>query len=258
MTEPFFARLKKYFASVGKVLRGDAEAASIFPDTYDKGLSRERAYIESLKRHVPSSCNVFLGGFLFDLKGHESKQIDVIITNDLCPRFDFPPAEGKSFACVDGTIAVASIKSKLDSCHLKEALSNLASIPEKEPLADRLPPGLIIEGYWDWPFKIIFATQSASGESVAAALAAFYNEHSSIPPSHRPNLIHVAGQYNIIRANREFHSTRAGTELPEHSFHFQSDKSDAFALFYALSQIQQIGLASRYLNYRYTGILNQF
>ncbi len=65
---------------------------------------------------IPSKCNVFLGGFLFGEDGDESKQLDVIISTDTSPKYDFHNSggKGKSFAPVEGCLGVASIKSFLD------------------------------------------------------------------------------------------------------------------------------------------------
>ena len=106
MTQNFFLRLRKYFDRVGAVLRGEAESASIFPNTADIGMSRERVYSEFLRLHAPSKCNVFLGGFLFDMQGTESRQLDVIITTDTTPRYDLHNRDGagKSFSPVEGTL----------------------------------------------------------------------------------------------------------------------------------------------------------
>ena len=70
------------------------------------------------------------------MDGQESKQIDVIVTADVCPQFNFlnRDGQGPTFSCVDGTLAVASLKSNLDSTQLYNALDNLASIPPKLPL----------------------------------------------------------------------------------------------------------------------------
>jgi len=116
--QPFFERLNKYYSNIGEVLRGQKTAASVFPNATDIGTSRERVYAEMLKQHVPSSCNVLFGGFLFDLEGQESKQIDIIITNDSSIRYNLPGDgdNGKSFACIDGTIGIVSVKSTLPLC----------------------------------------------------------------------------------------------------------------------------------------------
>ena len=44
MAREFYIRLRKYYQRVAEVLRGDAEAASVFPNTTDIGQSRERIY----------------------------------------------------------------------------------------------------------------------------------------------------------------------------------------------------------------------
>src|SRR5688500_18060979 len=87
-------QLRNYYLAVAKILRGEADAASVFPNTTDIGMSRERVYKEFLKQHAPSKCNVFLGGYLFDEDGAASKQLDVIITTDTTPRFDLHNKDG--------------------------------------------------------------------------------------------------------------------------------------------------------------------
>jgi len=89
MTQTFFDRLRAYYTKVAEVLRGEADATSIFPNPTDIGTSRESIYKEFLKQHLPSKCNVFLGGYLFDDDGAESKQLDIIITTDTTPCFNF-------------------------------------------------------------------------------------------------------------------------------------------------------------------------
>ena len=66
MNDEMFKRLKHYFYSVADGLRADAAKASIFSNPSDIGVTREMAYVKFLAKHVPSKCNVRLGGFLFD------------------------------------------------------------------------------------------------------------------------------------------------------------------------------------------------
>ncbi len=74
MDGQFFHRLREYYLNVAAVLSGEAKIASIFPNTTDIGMSRECVYIDFLKQHVPSKCNVFLGGFLFGEDGFNKKK----------------------------------------------------------------------------------------------------------------------------------------------------------------------------------------
>lgn len=168
MPQNFFTRLRDYYLQVAEVLRGEADAASIFPNTTDVGMAREKVYANFLKEHAPSKCNVFLGGFLFDLNGIESKQIDVIVTTDTAPRFNFHNQEGggKSFSPVEGTLCVASIKSNLDKQQLFDALDGIASIPPCQDLGKRVPLTYKVRDYDDWPYKIVYATEGLTGTTI--------------------------------------------------------------------------------------------
>jgi len=204
---------------------------------------------------------VGFGGFLFSQDGNESKQIDILITNEATLQFNFHNKDGigKSFACVDGCIGIVSVKSSLDSSALTDCLFNIASIPDKQPLY--AAPLIKINGYDDWPYKIVYASNGISLESLLESLNGFYHEHSEIPFIKRPNLIHVARKYVIVRVSPEGDTTRDGTALTPHSFYPMSGgltfaSADAFALFYAVSRIQGIASASRYVRYNYNHLLD--
>ncbi len=258
MAKKFYQRLQKYYSNVGKVLKGDANAASIFPNTTDIGMCRERIYGEVLKLHLPSSCNTYYGGFIFDIEGNESKQIDLIISNDKSIQFNFLNQDnsGKSFACIDGCVAVASIKSNLNSAELIDSLENLASIPNKVPLEGKVNPFFNISNYGDWPFKIVYASDGISSEAVECEIKKFYIKNPEIPIYKRPNLIHVAGKYLFIRAN-ENATTRDGTPLKANTFHCQTEFVDEFGLPYAVTKIQEISTSSNQIIFRYNEIIGK-
>jgi len=256
MPKAFYERLQSYFSQVGKVLKGEADSASIFPNTTDIGISRERVYAEVLKKHLPSSCNVFLGGFIFDLDGKESKQIDVIISNEQSVRFDFhnEDGSGKSFSCIDGCIGVVSVKSNLSSNELIDCLENFASLPDKRPLEGRHNPLLEIKQYEEWPYKVVFATNSASLETIFRTLDIFYTTHPEIPYYKRPNIIHVAGQFLIIRVGVDGGTTREGGQLTPHSFHCQTHFPDEFGIPYVVGQMQKISTTTNHMVYSFDDV----
>lgn len=107
------------------------------------------------------------------MAGDESRQIDVVVTST-SPFDDLHNKDraGKTFACVDGTVAVALLKSFLDATELSDALENLASSPEKQPIYGRMNPLLSLqpEEYDDWPFKIIYAPKGISAEALTQRL----------------------------------------------------------------------------------------
>ena len=190
MAQNFYTRLREYYLKVAGVLRGEADAANIFPNSGDIGVAREQVYAAFLRQHVPSKCNVFLGGYLFHEDGSESKQLDVIVTTDTAPRFDFhnPDGKGKAFSPVEGTLGVASIKSKLDKTTLFEVLEGIASIPPMESLEDRVPPTIRIPNYDDWPYKIIYASNGIGMQTLLGHIQNYYAQHPNIPINRRPHI----------------------------------------------------------------------
>ena len=258
MSTPFYARLKEYFTDVGKVLRGDAEAASIFPNSTDIGVSRERIYAEFLRQHAPSKCNVLFGGFLFHENGSESKQVDLIVTTDTCPQFNFHNhnGDGKTFACVEGTLACASIKSSLDKAQLENSLANMASIPPTGSLQDRVLPLLRISDYDDWPFKIVYASKGLDAVTILGHIHVYYADHPEIPESRRPNLIHVAGQYLIYRA-RGTETLDGKRQLKRGEFVILGGCPDVQAIIWTLDGIQTRASLASYIMFKYDFIKNK-
>lgn len=210
----------------------------------------------SLRHHLPSSCNILFGGFLFGVDGQESKQLDVIVTSHVCPQFNFMNRDGsgKAFACVDGTLAVVALKSNLDSTQLVDALQNFASLPPKKPVS--AAPFVEINDYSDWPYKIIYSPRGVSIGTVMTSLEDYYARNPAIPYSRRPNLIHVAGSFNIIRVPKGGGRTRKGQPLAENGFYPDPDASDAFSLLTAVENIQERAVMSQYIAFAYWELRN--
>ena len=263
MAKDFFTRLREYYLKVAEVLRGDADIASVFPNTTDTGIAREKIYVEFLRQHVPSKCNVFLGGFLFHDDGTESKQLDVIVTTDTAPRFDFhnPDGSGKSFSPVEGTLGVVSIKSNLDKKRLFDALDGIASIPPTKSLKNRVSFVVKILDYDDWPYKIVYASNGLEGQTILEHVLSFYAEHPDIPINRRPNLIHVAGKYVIFRVVKGMTvKSFPGDpgEKPEiGTFHLIARDPDLQAIIWALNGLQQKAAASMQIFFSYGDLINK-
>lgn len=258
----FHVRLRKYYLKVAEVLRGEAGAAAVFPNTTDVGVARERIYADFLKQHAPSKCNVFLGGFLFHMDGTESKQLDVIVTTDTAPRYNFYNRDGggKSFSPVEGTLGVASIKSTLDKAQLHDSLGGIASIPPTEPLGNRIPSILKISNYDDWPYKVVYASDGLTADTILAHLNNYYFANPHVPISRRPNVIHVAGKYVIFRAEPGMNAyDRAASQsipLKPGSFHVFSADPDLQAICWVLSGLQTRATASTHILFRYDDLID--
>lgn len=258
MSGTFYKRLKSYYQTIGEILHHQAEISAVYPNPTDKGYFRETIYSEFLKNHLPSSCNIVLGGFLFDLNGNESKQLDVIVTNSTCLRYRLPVNHIiKEFACTEGSLAVISVKSDLDSRGLIDTLDNLASIPPNQSLEGRVSPLMSIPNYADWPYKIVYAHKGTSIEALHQSLNKFYLERTSIPITRRPNLIHVNRKGCIIRIPPGGGKLRNGDMVPEHTFHPMNDPTNAYALMCAIQNIQLNSIASNHIIFNYNSMLDQ-
>lgn len=265
MAENFFVRLQSYFEKVGAVLRGEADSASIFPNPTDVGMSRERVYIEFLRQHAPSKCNVFSGGFLFDMQGMESRQLDVIVTTDTAPRYDFHNRDGsgKSFSPVEGTLGVVSIKSTLNKKELEDALRGFASIPRTSSLAGRVSLGVEVLHYDDWPYKILYASAGISATTLVRHLEEFYEANASIPYTRRPHIIHVAGKYIVVRVvpNVVLRWAQApDSKAPrpaDGTFHLITRSPDLQGILWVLHSLQQYAQASTEISFSYGELVNE-
>lgn len=263
MAGPFFSRLRSYYLNVGAVLRGEANAASVFPNATDVGASRERMYAEFLRQHAPSKCNVVFGGFLFAEDGSESGQLDVLVTTDTTLRFDFHNSDGlgKTFSHVEGTLAVASIKSTLNKAELFDALSGIAKIPPTTSLDGRVSFTFSIKNYDDWPYKIVYASDGIAGPTLLQHLADFYAENSHIPMARRPNVIHVSGKYVIFRVTAGMsmwdEDKQESVPLKVGSFHPFTKDSDLQGMLWVLEALQERASASTHIIYSYGELMNQ-
>ncbi|WP_186192481.1 DUF6602 domain-containing protein [Burkholderia gladioli] len=263
MAQNFFDRLREYYMRVAEVLRGEAGAASVFANTTDIGISRELSYAEFIKQHAPSKCNVFLGGFLFDEDGLESKQLDIIITTDTAPRFNFhnKDGSGKSFSPVEGTLGVVSVKSTLNKVELFDALVGISSIPPTRSLDGRVNTLLKIAGYDDWPLKVIYASKGIAPDTLFAHLNEFYTQNSAIPLNRRPDFIHVAGSCLIARvqSGMSLHDRSTGVAQPLSigTYRLITTDSDLQAIVWTINQLQQNATVSTHILYSYGSIINK-
>ena len=259
--ENIFIKLKEeYFKPIGLVLKGKADVASIFPNRPDIGSSREKVYCEFLKQHLPSQCNINYGGFLFNYDGLESKQIDLFVTTDSIPQFNFHniESEGKTFAPVEGTAAAITIKTKLDKNQLIEALDNLRSIPISKKERIKLPPYFKLpEDIDDYLlYKIIFAFDSIGSDSIKEILDDYF-ETNKVPISRRPNLIHIAGKYSIVRAVGDNLTYSDGKTVPVGNYVCYENEPDVIGLLHAILGIHESSYCFNHIIVVHQDLLNK-
>lgn len=262
MKQGIYTRLKEYYLQVSAALQGDAKAASIFPNSTDKGFAREAIYSEFLKQHIPSKCNVFYGGFVFGSDGSESNQLDIIINSDTSPRYDFLKKDtAKSFCHVEGAIGVVSIKSKLDKKELYDALSGIASIPK--PCEDDITvlPPITLNPNSDWPLKVIYASDSISGETIVGHFEDYYKEHPNLEHWQKPHIIHVAGKLFGIRTTDGVghydHELKSSQKPLPGDFNFYIHDADTQALMWVVENIHWRSSISNFLIHNNGNLINK-
>jgi hypothetical protein len=79
--------LISYFQDYANDLQSAAHRAGILDNKLDIGTQREDILGDFLYRHLPKRCEIIKGGYIFDLSENKSKQMDLIVTNDLTLQF---------------------------------------------------------------------------------------------------------------------------------------------------------------------------
>ena len=257
MTPDVFDQLTEHYILIAQELRSQARQAQLLSNSTAVGTEREEVYRSILERHVPKVCDVFLGGYLFDVRGNSSAQIDVIVTSGPTPRFQMSSGN-RYIAPLEGTIAVAEIESQLNKDSLGGALRNCASIPPMPDSKGILAPFLKLPGeIWaDIPYKIIYAYNGVSADTLYHHITEFYSDNSHIPESRRPNIIHVLEKYMIARMVPGMQVTGSDGSADSHQpetgqFKLFLTGSDASALGWILLNIQEKAFLSNHLLYKY-------
>ncbi len=156
---------------------------------------------------------------------------------------------------MDGCIGVASIKTELTTATLHDALANLASIPEKQRLArDQYTPGITLDAYPEFPYKILFAFRGVSGATVQDGLNRYYAEHPDVPVHRRPSLVHVAGQYAIFR-NVKAEFQLGGVPVCSQDFYRLEQNPDVLAFANAVMTMQQSAWTLQHVNLNHAPLM---
>lgn len=244
MSTDIFSDLKSYYIQVAQNLIAEAKQAALLVNPTGVGTEREEVYREFLERHLPKTCDVFLGGYVFDVKGNASKQIDVIVTSINTPAFQLPN-QSRSIAPLEGTIAVAEIKSKLDKANLCSALENFAAIPRMPDSKGIVSPQIRVpqQRWTDIPYKIILAYDAIEKERLYEHIWEFYEVNGHVPLERRPNIIHVLGRYMVVRITPDMRilesdgtPTTEPIKVGQYSWFYPN--SDILAIAWTLNAIQ--------------------
>ena len=257
MSTSAFPAMARYFKSIVDELISEAQQAGFLQNPTAVGTGREEIYRRLLERHLPSTCEVFRGGYVFNAQGKGSKQIDVIVTAGPTPRFEILP-KLQAIAPLEGTIAVAEVKSKLDKKQLLLALDNLASLPKINAPEDALAQYIKVgpDFWWDWPYKVIFAYDGIDKEAVNKYVSDFYKDNPNIDLERRPSLIHVLGKYIYVRKKSNVKILNAdGSEIsnppPPGGYAFCDIAADVSAMAYMFTELQHRTFVANHMIWKY-------
>ncbi len=225
--------IRDYFNSLADVLAAGSKSASFSHHRPDSGANREDLLINLLNDHLPDRLKAFAGGKIVNLEGKLSKQIDVIVKNDLFPRFD---QHGKSCVITESVAGVISVRSHLDTTGLIETIENVASVPRFSDVTLSLSNSSIVrnglqsEFVTNWPFRAIFAYDSIDSDTLYKHALTYYNAHAARIGVF-PEMI-VVNKKICIRFLRNGGTRSDGTPLPVNSMNpvLLSDKTQGYPI----------------------------
>ena len=267
MENGFYIDLKKYLEDSVERLRFEAKQSGIFDNSSDLGSEREEIYQSFLKKHLPKQCDIHTGGYLFNLEGKKSKQIDIIVTSGNTPKFQINNNK-KSICPIEGTVGVFEIKSTLNKELVVKALKNIGSIPDitthisPSPFLNRGGGKQLLH---DFPYKVIFSFDSAlEAETLTKHVNDFYAEnHNEIPMEKRPNMIHVLGKYVLVRRDRVLTAVDKNTgeekEIPSHPFEYRwfDTGVDLHAILAIIVDLQQYSFYMNHVIVKYDRLIDR-
>lgn len=201
--------LKEYFSKVADIVSVKAELAGLSNHAASMGDSREIIIEEFLKKHIPSYFSVHQGGKIFGIVGDDSRQVDIIIKNGFAPNFK---ELGKMFDFAESVISVISVKSNLNNAKLKEALTEIESIPSMSSNVVELnrtffptidPPEYINQFLTTYPTTVVFSYKGIDLKTMIKHVENYYSGKSSVN-LRVPKLIWVNKKYYFASVDLEY------------------------------------------------------
>lgn len=238
-----FNELIDSFQAQSEALSNEAKSKLVLSNKGDIGGERENILADFLKKHLPSRCGLVKGGYIFDSEGLQSKQIDLIVTNDLALQFkqSVNPGLQKSLATVEGCYAALSIKSILDMDGLTDSIENLQSIPlENKKIKPNPQVKDIQEFVKAMPLTIVFAYTGVTLDTFKDYVLSYKSSNASLEKF--PDMIIVNNSYFGWKAGMEDINDAYGRKLSPNSLWIEhtSNKIGGLGLIHMLTKIQRL------------------
>ncbi|WP_289024236.1 DUF6602 domain-containing protein [uncultured Salegentibacter sp.] len=182
------------------------------------GFNREIITQDFLNKHLPRRLKPILGGTIFGNNSKDSKQIDIICSNDISINFE---DNAKMFVAIENVASAISVKSVLNKEAIFDTLQNLSSIPQIDTniLSFKiLKPGAIDSFIDNQPSLFVYAFKGVKMEKALEHINEFYSKNPQIPLNRYPQGIIVNNQY-YIKFARESYNTSTGYQVPAKTFY---------------------------------------
>lgn len=199
-----FKDLLNHFQAESDKISNILSETAIHDNRSDLGDIRENLLMDVLKRYIPSKFNIEKGGFLFDIEGNKSKQLDILITTEHTLKFLHTVEENsKTFNCIEGCVAVISMKTNLNKSDLNDSILNLDSIPKIKKFAKHPIYTNIDELVKELPLKIIFALRGSDYKTTWKNLHEILEENN-ITAEQSPDFIVINNEFTIAKRRKAY------------------------------------------------------
>ncbi|MCE5343011.1 MAG: hypothetical protein LLF96_05390 [Eubacteriales bacterium] len=194
------SKLADYLISEESQLHEAALQAGIIKHNATIGKNREDILAEFLRKHIPTRLSLFSNARVFSLDDEESKEIDLLVINDISINF---LNKLHMFTNVESVAAAITVKSYLDKAALYDCLENLASIPQMNNEVLKIT-NLFVSQYEafieNYPTLFVFAFDGIRADLLEKYISDFYVANPKIPYNRRPKAIIVNRQCLIEKA----------------------------------------------------------
>lgn len=210
--------IKNYFNGLVDRLNADFAISGTGGHAADTGTNREYLIRDFLNNHLALRLTANLGGSILGFEQPISAQIDVVVKNDLSPRFE---ENEKAFFLAESVVSAITVKSFLSKDNIFDALLNLASIPQfsQQVLTFKALQSRAYSEYVKFhPRLFVFAFGGISHETATKHVVKFYEEHPQVADNRKPYSIIVNGKYTIRYSITET-KTFDGTSIPPGVFY---------------------------------------
>ena len=121
------------------------------------------------------------------------------------------------------------------------------------------PPPL--ERFWDFPFKIVFASSGVGKTTLSRHLDNYYIDNPNIPQECRPSIIHVLGKFVLVRVSQDMQARESDGSVAKNQtqvgdYRWFDTQSDLSAMLFVFSRLQSNAFLAQQMIWKYDIMIN--